>query len=150
VHEKVQPYLVLEAITKSLADSIGEKNLRVLNRLPVEYSFEMDMHLLRHVLRNLLTNAIKYSNPGGEIVVELISGEPVEISVTDQGVGMNPHQLAAVLGREKSVSTAGTAGEKGSGLGLAICREMLKSQGGDLLVTSKPGKGSTFTIRLPR
>ena len=78
------------------------------------------------------------------------SGEPVEISVTDQGVGMNPHQLAAVLGREKSVSTAGTAGEKGSGLGLAICREMLKSQGGDLLVTSKPGKGSTFTIRLPR
>lgn len=150
VHEKVQPYLLLEGIKKSLADSISEKKLQVLNRLPVDYSFEMDMHLLRHVLRNLLTNAIKYSNPGGEIVVELSSGEPVEISVTDQGVGMNPHQLAAVLGREKSVSTAGTAGEKGSGLGLAICREMLKSQGGDLLVGSKPGKGSIFTIRLPR
>lgn len=150
VHEKVQPYILLDAITKSLADSISEKKLRILNRLPVEYSFEMDVHLLRHVLRNLLTNAIKYSNPGGEVVVELSPGEPVEISVTDQGVGMNPHQLAAVLGREKSVSTAGTAGEKGSGLGLAICREMLKSQGGDLLVVSKPGKGSTFTIRLPR
>lgn len=149
VTELAQPYLIFDALARSLSEAALEKKLQVLNKLPPERKFEVDVHLLRHVLRNLLTNAIKYSNAGGEIEVELSSEKPVEISVTDHGVGMNPHQLAAVLGREQPVSTAGTAGEKGSGLGLAICREMLRSQGGDLLVVSKPGKGSTFTVRLP-
>lgn len=149
VSEPVQPYLVFDALARSLAEATLEKKLNIVNHIPPDWKIETDVHLLRHVLRNLLTNAIKYSHPGGEINVERAAENPPEISVTDHGVGMNPHQLSAVLGREQPVSTAGTAGEKGSGLGLAICREMLKSQGGDLSAATRPGKGSVFTIRLP-
>jgi len=147
--EVVQPYLLLAELVKPLAASLGEKKLKLMNALAPDWQINTDVALLRHVLRNLLTNAIKYSRPEGEIRIAAAGQNPPAIAVSDTGVGMDARQVAAVLGQERAVSTTGTGGEKGSGLGLAICREMLHNEGGALLVQSEPGKGSTFTIQLP-
>lgn len=147
--EVVQPYLLLAELVKPLAASLGEKKLKLMNALAPDWQINTDVALLRHVLRNLLTNAIKYSRPEGEIRVTVAGQNPPAIAVSDTGIGMDARQVAAVLGHERAVSTTGTGGEKGSGLGLAICREMLHNEGGALLVQSEPGKGSTFTIQLP-
>ncbi len=105
--------------------------------------------ILNIALRNLLTNAIKYSNSGGLVK---ISGEHKEgkiaLSVTDNGQGMTKAQIDSIFKKENN-TTAGTSNEKGSGLGLFLVMELLEKINAELRIESEPGKGSSFTIQLP-
>jgi signal transduction histidine kinase len=103
------------------------------------------------VIRNLISNAIKFTHSGGSIMVATKdSGGFIEISVTDSGVGMKADKAAGIFSLPGSGSTDGTEGEKGTGLGLLLSKELVERQGGEIYATSKPGVGSTFAFTVPK
>ena len=114
-----------------------------------------DRNMLVAVVRNLLTNAVKFTATGGRVTLE-ISPNPemsqyaptVTISVTDTGTGMNAEQIQNLFRLDRKDSRKGTAGESGSGLGLIVCRELLDKHGSMLHVESEQGKGSRFWFEL--
>ncbi len=108
-----------------------------------------DEHILAIALRNILTNAVKYSNEGQHIfIASLKENDHVSLSVRDEGVGMTAEQLQQ-LQQSESESTKGTQGEKGSGLGIFLVKELLAKTYGHLTIKSEKDKGSSFTINLP-
>ncbi len=107
-----------------------------------------DKNTIVTVLRNLIHNALKFTNPGGSIQVDGSSANGLtEIQVRDTGQGIPKEKLQNLFGDMKS--TYGTGGEKGVGLGLQLVREFVDLNKGEIKVTSKVGEGTTFTIRLP-
>jgi two-component system sensor histidine kinase/response regulator len=107
-----------------------------------------DYNIVSIALRNLLTNAIKYSEPGKSILVNSAKeGGQVLVSVKDEGVGMTKDQIQQILADQNN-SSLGTGGEKGTGLGLFLVKELLTKINADLQIESEQGRGSTFTIRL--
>lgn len=106
--------------------------------------------MLVTVLRNLISNAVKFTLPGGtvKITVRNENGR-AEIAVTDSGIGMAPAVVQDLLNSDKRTTTAGTAGERGSGFGLLICRNLLGRMGAQIQVHSVIDRGTTFSFSLP-
>ena len=110
-----------------------------------------DKNQLDIALRNRVSNAIKFSNPRGEISIFLgCTEDATEIKILDSGVGMNQKQVDTILaGKGSAEITRGTDNEKGTGLGLIIVNDYVKNNNGTLSVHSKEGEGTTFTITMP-
>ena len=109
-----------------------------------------DKAMMNTVFRNLIINAIKFSFPGGKIMITSESKEKgCAILVSDDGIGIQPEIQEKLFSPNEVVSTPGTTGESGSGLGLAICKEFLERNQGSIDVESEPGNGSTFIVSLP-
>ncbi len=143
---------------KSLASSImgllnlsyKTKKIDVENRIPDETIVFADLQMVNSVLRNLLSNAMKFTPANGLIRIHSeIKGDLVEISVTDTGVGIAESDLKKVFNAENPLKTFGTNNESGSGLGLLLCKDFIEKNGGKIWIESKAGKGSTFTFTLP-
>jgi len=127
-----------------------KKNITIQKALAATDRIYADESLVSTILRNLLTNAIKFSNPGGKIIVSAESkGDFLEISVNDSGVGIETKNLEKIFRIDSKFSKLGTDKEKGTGLGLILCKEFVEMQGGKIWVTSEVGVGSTFTFSLP-
>jgi signal transduction histidine kinase len=110
-----------------------------------------DREKVEQILVNLMTNAIKFTEPNGQIILECgSSGNAVTVRVSDTGRGIPADKLSAIF--EPFVQVARTAGapSEGVGLGLAISRELSRAMGGELVAESVIGKGSVFTLTLPR
>ncbi|GJQ32544.1 MAG: hypothetical protein HBSAPP04_13830 [Ignavibacteriaceae bacterium] len=109
-----------------------------------------DREMISTVLRNILTNAIKFSFEGGEIVVRgEYLGEIYRVTIEDRGVGMSEDTIRNILYGSGTISTYGTANEKGTGLGLSVSRDFIRDNGGRLDIISEPGKGSSFIVEVP-
>ena len=131
-------------------DQLAEKQITVRNLVPSSLVLQMDRAMLQTVLRNLISNALKFTNHNGEI--KLMYREDAEnhyVDVVDNGVGMNIG-IVKTLFTNSTISMAGTDNEVGTGLGLSICKEFLSKQGGNIIVSSEEGKGSTFSIQFPK
>ena len=102
-------------------------------------------------LRNLISNAIKFSESGQHIdlTTEVKLGK-VQLKISDQGIGMNEHDLAKLFKMEESTQKIGNSVEKGAGIGLLLVKELIERNQGRVSVISQPGKGSTFVIELPQ
>ena len=110
----------------------------------------MDKDMLNAVLRNLISNAIKFTPEKGEIKIGVHENcTMVEVYVQDSGAGMSRETIKKINGKG-FYSTRGTANESGTGLGLKLCKEFMTRNGGKLYIESKPGKGSTFSFSLPK
>jgi signal transduction histidine kinase len=110
-----------------------------------------DEKMLRTVIRNLVSNAIKFTPKGGTINIKAIKTEDaVQVSVSDTGVGMEQETVDKLFKIETSFTSRGTENEKGTGLGLLLCKEFLEKHGGNIWIESEIGKGSTFTFSIPR
>jgi len=110
-----------------------------------------DRRAVDQVLTNLLDNALKYTDPGGRVTVELdAQPEVVRVSVSDTGIGIPSEQQARIFERFYRVDKARSRALGGTGLGLAIVRHLVQAMGGDIYVESEPGQGSTFRFTLPR
>ena len=134
-------------LLKSLADS---KDIRIEARVPGDITVMADRNMLQSILRNLVGNAIKFTGRDGKITIEAQQqNSHTEISITDNGVGMDQETLEKILAKEKTVSTRGTGKEMGSGLGLVMTKEMIDRHGGVLTGKSKIKRGTTFTFTLP-
>ena len=116
-------------------------------------SMHADVTRVRQILYNLLSNASKFTERGTITVGvsrELaITGESIIFTVSDTGIGMAPHQMGALFQAFSQVDSALSRKHGGTGLGLAICKRFSEMMGGDISVTSEPGRGSRFTVRLP-
>lgn len=107
-----------------------------------------DNAILSIAIRNLLTNAVKYSQPEKNIYISCLQKDKhILISIKDEGIGLSKSQIEDIMSNQNN-STSGTNGEKGSGLGLFLVKELLEKMNAALLIESKEGEGSTFTIRL--
>jgi two-component system sensor histidine kinase/response regulator len=110
-----------------------------------------DIQMVKIIVRNLLNNAVKFTNPGGNITVSASDqGKFVKIQVSDTGIGISKEIRKTLFKTGKFQSTAGTHNEKGTGLGLLLCKEFVETQGGKIRIQSQPGKGSKFNFTLPR
>ena len=109
-----------------------------------------DAEMLRTILRNLISNAIKYTPRGGNVIVLASHTKRlVKIAVKDTGIGVAPEARKKLMKKDSFFSTTGTMNEKGTGLGLLICKEFVELHGGKISIRSKPGQGSTFQFTLP-
>lgn len=145
------------SIDKLISDSLASLHAHI-QRKDIDVSVsktctEMvyaDYEMIQAVLRNLLTNAVKFSFPGGKIEIKcLVEEDFLLLSVIDQGIGIEPEVIKGLFSQKGGTTTPGTSGESGSGLGLMICKDYTERNGGQISVESKPGLGSTFTISLP-
>jgi signal transduction histidine kinase len=126
------------------------KKISIEHNVPAGLVINTDKNILNLVIRNLVSNAIKFSFEGGKIKIDVATDDKrIQIRVTDQGTGMDEEILDTLLAPELTVSTSGTRNEKGTGLGLALCREYLEKAGGELTVESAKGEGSSFNIIIP-
>jgi PAS domain S-box-containing protein len=109
-----------------------------------------DRHVLSTILRNLVHNALKFSNPGGTILVSAAE-TPAElwIEVKDEGVGMSPDVLHRIFQKKERMTTFGTGKEKGQGIGLGLCRDLALSLGANLTAESALGRGTAIRLNLP-
>lgn len=140
-------------IELSLNDLTAQISLKKI-KLKINYCDEIticcDLNMMTTVLRNILSNAIKYTNYGGEIKIQCEQDEKyAHISVEDNGVGMDEDTLSNVFRIDKTLSKPGTDREIGTGLGLVICKEFVEKMGGKIRAESKLGVGSKFTISIP-
>jgi len=108
-----------------------------------------DQNMLTTILRNLISNAIKFTNPGGCVKVAVSqNGRKIDIMVEDNGIGMDESTVKRLFKTETNYSTYGTANEKGTGLGLIICKEFADKHSGSIRVESEKGKGTRFIVSL--
>jgi len=139
-----------EAI-EALADQAKKKEISISTKLNKELKAYGDMDLFTTVVRNLVSNAIKFTPSGGEIKIQVITNEAyVEVSVADNGVGLDPQKLNSLFKLGESITTKGTENEKGSGMGLLIVKEFVEKNGGEIWVESYLNNGSTFTFSIPQ
>lgn len=126
------------------------KNIAI-NYLPTEHlNVFADTDMLKTVLRNLVSNAIKFTNKGGTIRIGAEeNSENITISVSDNGVGIHPDNMAKLFKISEIIRTKGTSKETGTGLGLLLCKEFVGKHGGKIWVESELGKGSDFKFTLP-
>ena len=110
-----------------------------------------DRDMINSVIRNLVTNALKFTGPDKKVEVKVHKGdEHIEVSVVDEGIGISEENLNRLFRIDEKFKSTGTAGEKGTGLGLIICREFVEKNGGEIRVMSKPSVGSTFSFTVPK
>jgi signal transduction histidine kinase len=126
------------------------KNITVYYSVADNINVYADIDMLKTIILNLVSNAIKFTNSGGRINInaEENSGNVI-ISVSDNGVGITPDNLAKLFDISEVITTKGTAKETGTGLGLLLCKEFVEKHGGKIWVESEVGKGSDFKFTLP-
>ena len=134
-----------------LQATASEKSISILNEVPENLYGKFDTHLIDSVLRNLITNAIKFTFPNGEVKIKgKKKYNSIEISVEDTGVGMSQEEISRLFKIDvKHKSKEGTEGEKGTGLGLILCKEFIELHKGKIWVESESGKGCQFKFILP-
>ena len=141
---------ICQEVFKVVQTCSNNKNI-ILNCVQLEnITVFADRNMLKTILRNLISNAIKFTNKNGKIdVYTSQNAEFIEIAVSDNGVGMDEATQNKLFRLESNESTLGTANEKGTGLGLILCKEFVEKHGGEIWVESQLGKGSVFKFKLP-
>jgi len=145
---------LFSSVSKSmemLMESIKNKEIEITYDIPVDIRVVADTNMLQTVIRNLVSNAVKFTPRSGKISLSAkVSGNNfVEISVKDSGIGMSPAILNNLFQLNTQINRKGTDGEPSSGLGLLLCKEFIEKHGGKMWVESEEGKGSTFYFTIP-
>ena len=142
---------LLKTEIEGLKHSAGRKNITMTFGTNEEINITADEKMLSSVLRNLISNAIKFTPKAGKINIEARRNiDHVEVSISDTGVWMEKETIEKLFKIETSFTSRGTENEKGTGLGLLLCKEFVEKHGGTIWVDSEKGKGSTFTFSIPR
>jgi len=136
---------------KLLHEIADKKAITITNNIPPDTSVWSDKNQIDVVIRNLLNNALKFTNVNGTIILNVEKIDHyMQISITDNGVGLKPELQEQIFSKQNAlITTYGTANEKGTGLGLSLCKEMIENNGGEIWVESVLGKGSTFYFKIP-
>lgn len=148
--ENLDIVALIKMIAQLLNDSAQQKSITLYTELPGQRLVFVDKDMMATVLRNLISNAIKFTNAGGEIVISVNQdSENLIVTVSDNGVGIRSDAMDKLFIIEKSYSTVGTNDEKGTGLGLILCKEFVEKHGGNIWAESEFGKGSKFHFSIP-
>jgi signal transduction histidine kinase len=147
---KTNLYQIVADEIESIRASASQKQITLNHSIQPDLNVTADIQMVKTILRNLIGNAIKYTNTGGEIMISATESKKfVEIVVKDNGIGISPEAQRKLYKIHAFHSTTGTNNEKGTGLGLILCREFVEMHGGNIRIESEPGKGSKFKFTLP-
>ena len=128
-----------------------EKQIALKNVVQEDLQVYADANMTDTILRNLLSNALKFTEAEGEITISAsLRKQSVEITVADSGQGIAAEELSQLFRTDVQYTRPGTAGEQGTGLGLNLCKELVEKNGGEIWVESSVGEGTTFVFTLPR
>jgi signal transduction histidine kinase len=144
-------YEVFDEIVRLLETPLQEKKLQLQNSVPKNTTAYANKDDVKLIFRNLVSNAIKFSNHNGSIIIcTEANGKTVKISIADEGTGIPQNVLHSLRSEQLSFfSTPGTAKEKGTGIGLMLVREFIHKNNGTLSIKSQEGEGSIFSVTLP-
>ncbi len=150
IPKKIELVRQVMDVTSLLEIQAIKKEIDIYNNLDHNLSVKADENMLNTILRNLISNAIKFTNPKGEIrVLSKVQNDMVEISITDNGVGISKEDIENVFNIEVKNTNIGTANEQGSGLGLILCKDFVEKHGGKIWVNSEINVGTEFIFTLP-
>jgi signal transduction histidine kinase len=129
----------------------GKKGVALSIDIPENILVYADENMLASTIRNLASNALKYTPSGGKVIITAKPSDvnKIEISVKDTGIGMDAEILGNMFKLDVSISRKGTDGEPSTGLGLLLCKDFIEKHGGRIWAESEEGKGSTFYFTLP-
>lgn len=165
----IQLFDLIQRVVGLLNLSANKKHVTISNQVPKDKKIFGDLYMIETVLRNLISNAIKYSNVNSEVTVGVLEFDSNELTneklkydvlnttsptnstiffIKDTGIGMEKEQIKNLFRLDKKFSTKGTAEESGTGLGLILCKEFIDKHKGNIWVESEPGIGSTFYFNL--
>lgn len=131
-------------------DIAGKKEITIKPDIPEGLTVLVDQPMINTVIRNIIFNAVKFTNRGGNISITASNTDSdVEVCIQDDGIGMTDVMLSSIFTVEKSKRPLGTDGEKGTGLGLILCKEFVEKHGGKIWVQSELGKGTKVFFTLP-
>ena len=134
-----------------LNDAAVQKSITITYQLPLITFVYADKAMISTVLRNLISNAIKFTESGGNIVISATESQnELTVSVKDSGIGISKDRIEKLFGLDESYSTTGTNNEKGTGLGLILCKEFVEKHQGKIWAESEVGIGSIFYFTIPR
>ena len=147
---KVGLHQLIKVLEEEHRMPLMKKKITLRNLVDRDLAIVTEKEMMRIVCRNLISNAIKFTNENGTIdITSRLGGDHcLYLAVKDNGIGMTKEAIEKVNAKQY-YNTTGTSYEKGSGFGLMLCRDLISKAGGELIVESEPGKGSTFTIRMP-
>jgi signal transduction histidine kinase/ligand-binding sensor domain-containing protein len=149
--EKIDLSKIINEAILLLSEQAKQKNIVLKSTVNPGLYALADKNSISTVLRNFISNAIKFTPLGGSILVTSDDSEDmVSISVSDTGVGISEENIRKIFRVDEQFKTTGTAKEKGTGLGLVLCQEFVQANGGNISVRSLPGSGSTFSFSLPK
>lgn len=149
--EYIEMVTLINEVIELLGDSSLQKSITIQRELPRNMLAFIDKAMISAILRNLISNAIKFTHPGGRIVISAeIKNAELIISIRDNGVGIKKENIEKLFRIDENHSTLGTQNEKGTGLGLILCKEFIGKHGGKIWVESEVGKGSTFYFSIPK
>jgi signal transduction histidine kinase/DNA-binding response OmpR family regulator len=133
-----------------LRDTAILKNIKILTEVPFDSKVYCDENMVKTILRNFISNAIKFSHPGSTVKIYSSNEEGrINISVSDTGIGISEDVIENLFRIDASTVSLGTQGEKGTGIGLILCKELAEKNGGEIHVQSKKESGSVFTVSIP-
>ena len=142
-------YNLISETADKLQTSLISKNINLSINIKDDLVASLDQNMTFVIIRNILTNAIKFTHNNGEINIEARKiNSKILITITDNGIGMNEEKLKGLFEIKDAKSTPGTNKEKGIGIGLFLCKELTESQGGTIWAESTPHKGSSFFIKI--
>ncbi|MBS3771619.1 MAG: PAS domain S-box protein [Bacteroidales bacterium] len=148
--EYIELVTVINEVTDLLNDSAQQKSITISQHLPHNLPVFADKDMVLTILRNLISNGIKFTNPGGEIMIRADQQDDrVMVSVADSGVGISEDDFDTLFRMENSRPKPGTQQEKGTGLGLLLCKEFVEVHGGQIWAESTEGAGSVFYFTIP-
>lgn len=141
---------LIKEVKLLLNDSAVQKSINIESHLPTKTLAFADKAMISTVLRNLISNAIKFTNLNGEINIDLKENiSEINVCITDTGIGIPERTLDNLFQLGENISTPGTQNEKGTGLGLILCKEFIEKHRGKIWVESKEGEGSMFCFTIP-
>lgn len=142
--------LMIMAAVGLMKASADRKSITLQTDIPGELFIYADKEMISTILRNLISNSIKFSKPGDKVLIGATSKEnEVEIVISDNGVGISKEFLERLFKSEDTFSMPGTMNEAGTGLGLSLCKEFVSRHGGKIWADSEPGRGSKFIFSIP-
>ena len=141
----------IEASIDVLSESARKKRIGLTISVPGELEIRADIHMFDTIIRNLISNAIKFTISGGKVIVTAnYNGDHyIVVKISDSGIGMAPELRNKLFQIDEKTSRPGTEGETSTGLGLLLCKEFIEKHGGKIWVESSIGQGSTFSFSLP-
>lgn len=145
----------LRTLTNKIINQVlpiaAHKNVNLVNNVPESITGWADEIMMGTVLRNLISNAVKFSFPENFVEVSCrVKETTVELEVRDHGIGIRPEVIEGLFLLENVYLKKGTSGEKGTGFGLPLCAELMRIQNGTIRAESEPGNGSSFFVEFPK
>jgi signal transduction histidine kinase len=145
----------LRPIVSEIADLFSgaakQKNISIDIDVPEDITAYIDVEMITTVIRNLVSNAVKFTKDGGKIVIRATQdSDMIHVSVVDDGIGMCDADIERLFRLDVHHTTKGTNEEKGTGLGLIMCKEFVEKNGGKIECSSTLGNGSVFTFKIPK